>query len=113
VRLAEHKTHALVTKAAVANKERLLRTLPQLADQLQAYAKCTQKNAFLLLTLEKELTRAPVPDKLKEHIELLGTKVPFWISMVHYEASYVVKVNKSQEYRVVQRLLKSLVVQTS
>ncbi|EQC28250.1 hypothetical protein SDRG_14073 [Saprolegnia diclina VS20] len=107
VRLAEHRKAHLVEKADVASSERLLQTLPQLADQLQSYSKCVNKSAILLPTLLAELTRAPIPERLQEHVELLAKKAPFWVTLVPLEKTFVVRLNWKQDFRAVKKILSS------
>ncbi|OQR98836.1 calcium/calmodulin-dependent protein kinase, partial [Thraustotheca clavata] len=107
VRLAEHRKAHLVMKGDFASAERMAKTLPQLADQLQSYSKCIQKSAILMPMLEKELTRAPIREKIPEHIELLASKVPTWITIVPYEKTRIVRLNLKQDFRAVKKILKN------
>ncbi|OQR88121.1 hypothetical protein ACHHYP_07550 [Achlya hypogyna] len=107
VRLAEHRKAHLVEKADIAGAERLVQTLPALADQLQSYAKCVNKSAVLLPVLVAELTRAPVRERLEEHLRLLAAKVPFWVTLVPHEKSFVVRLNRKQDYRAVKQHLQT------
>ncbi|KAF0701611.1 Aste57867_7959 [Aphanomyces stellatus] len=103
VRAAEWQRSALTKKTD--GTERIVSTLPQLCDQIQAYATFVGKTAFDVDVLVRNLNKAPIPDKTKDQIGLLAEKVPFWLTLTKHDKTEIVRLNKKQNYRAMKQIL--------
>lgn len=91
-------------------RQRVLTTLPQLSDQLQALSLASRKSVFPFVALARQLgPRAPVPGQLEAQLYLLEDLAPMWVSVVLHGGEQYVKLERGVKFNRVKAALRRAV----
>lgn len=109
VRRREQQGKQTARKSEQATQQTVLRTLPQLSDQIESYALFKRKRVFPVQELRTNLTRAPLKDKIEEQIHALEELVPFWLTVLSKDGKDYVKLSRSHKYNAVKAELRTAI----